>query len=314
MVFTLAVKYKDYYEILGVERNSSDAAIKRAYRKLARECHPDVNKDPGAQNRFQEISEAYEVLGDSGKRKRYDELGANWQQDQEFTPPPGWENIHFEFGGNHSGQDFGFSGQGGFSDFFESIFGDMMGGPSFYESEASEERPQRRTHDEAELQLSLEEAWRGGKKRFSVALAEGQKPRMFDLNIPPGIRDGAKLRLRDQGRAGDLLIRIAIASHPRFKVEGADLEMEIPLSPPQAVLGVSLDLQLMDGRAKLRIPPGTQPGKKFRLTGKGLKKPGGTRGDLYAVIRIVIPRNPTTKEKIMYKKLMPDGEEGSHES
>lgn len=303
----MSVKYKDYYETLGVERNSSDAVIKKAYRKLARQFHPDINKNPGAQNRFQEISEAYEVLGDAEKRKRYDELGANWKQGQEFTPPPGWENIQFEFGGD-SGRGFGFSGQGGFSDFFESIFGDMMGGPSFRKSHYGfQEPPHRRTHDEVELRISLDEAWRGGKRRLSVMLGEEARPRTFDLTIPPGIRDGAKLRLRDKGRSGDLLIHITIAPHPRFKVDGADLHTEFELSPPQAVLGASIALPLMDGKATLRIPPGTQPGKTFRLSGKGLKKPGGSRGDLYVVAKIIIPKNPTAREKELYEKLLKGG-------
>lgn len=293
----MGMKYKDYYEVLGVERDSSEAAIKKAYRKLARQYHPDVNKESGAQNRFQEISEAYEVLGDPEKRKRYDELGANWQQGQDFTPPPGWDNVHFEFaGGRRPGT--GFSGHGGFSDFFESIFGDMMGGPSSFQS-----RPQRRTHDEVELTLTLEEAFRGGKKRISVYSAEGAKPKTYDLKIQPGTRDGAKLRLRNQGQNGDLLIRIRIAPHPRFKIDGADLETTLLLAPHEAVLGGKVELQLLDGLVSLNIPSGTQPGKKLKLTGKGLKKPGGRYGDLYAVVRIKIPREPSEEEKRIYEQL-----------
>ncbi len=300
----MGVKYKDYYEVLGVPRNSTAAAIKKAYRKLAREFHPDVNRAPGAQERFQEISEAYEVLGDSEKRKRYDELGANWKQGQEFSPPHGWQDVHFEFGGRTAGQGFSFSG-GGFSDFFESIFGDMMGGPrtGFHSSEAFGARPQRRTHDEVELKLTLEEAYRGGKKRISVYAADKAGSKTYDLSIKPGTRDGARLRLRNQGQNGDLLIRISIAPHGQFSVDGADLWTEIQLAPHQAVLGDQVELKLIGGRANLRIPPGTQPGRKFRLTGKGLKKPGGGRGDIYAVVKIMIPRNPTAEEKRCYEEL-----------
>ena len=294
----MALKYKDYYEVLGVPRNAGEAAIKKAYRELARQYHPDVNKEHGAQERFQEISEAYEVLGDSEKRKRYDELGANWQQGQEFTPPPGWGNVHFEFGGNGGNQGFGFTGHGGFSDFFESIFSDMMGGQSGFQS-----RPQRRTHDEVELTLTLEEAFRGGKKRISVYAADGAKPKTYDLKIPPGTRDGARLRLRNQGQNGDLLIRIRIAPHPRFKVDGADLETPLSLAPHEAVLGGKVALQLLDGRATLNIPPGTQPGKKFKISGKGLKKPGGGHADLYAVVQIRIPKNPSAEERKLYAEL-----------
>lgn len=309
----MAVSFKDYYEILGVERNSSEAAIKKAYRKLARQYHPDVNKKKGAQERFQEISEAYEVLGDPEKRKRYDELGANWKQGQEFTPPSGWEDVHFEFSGNGShGFSFGGAG-GGFSDFFESIFGDMMGGSSnFQGSEHFQARPQRRTHDEVELSLSLEEAFRGGKKRIKVAGGGGENPKTYDLNIPTGIRSGAKLRLRNQGHNGDLLVRIAIAPHPEFTVDGADLWTEIELAPPQAVLGGKVDLKLVEGRATLNIPPGTQAGRKFRLSGKGLRKPGGGRGDVYAVAKIVVPRNPSSEEIQLYEQLAKlDGRNGN---
>ncbi len=293
----MALKYKDYYEVLGEPRNAGAAAIKKAYRKRAREYHPDINKEPGAQERFQEISEAYEVLGDPEKRKRYDELGANWQQGQEFPPPPGWENVQFEFGGS-GGQGFGFSGHGGFSDFFDSVFGDMMGGQSDFQS-----RPQRHTHDEVELLLTLEEAFHGGKKRISVYAGDGAKPKTIDLKIPPGTRDGAKLRLRNQGQNGDLLIRIRIALHPRFKIGGADVETTLLLAPHEAVLGGKVELQLLDGCASLNIPPGTQPGKKFKLSGKGLKKPGGGRGDLYAIAQIRIPKEPSAEERKLYEQL-----------
>jgi curved DNA-binding protein len=301
----MGVQYKDYYEILGVGRNSSAAAIKKAYRQLARKHHPDVNKETGAQQRFQEISEAYEVLGDPEKRKRYDELGANWRQGQEFTPPPGWGNVPFGFGGNGRGHGFGFSGHGGFSDFFESLFGDFGGrrGSPFQGPEMFDGQPHRRTHDEVGLALTLEEAFHGGKKRVKIYTESGAQPKTYDLRIPPGTRDGAKLRLRNQGRAGDLLIHISIAPHPRFKVDGADLETEVPLAPHQAVLGGSVELQLIDGRATLRIPPGTQPGRKFRLAGKGLKKPGGVCGDVYAVIRLVIPQYLSAEERKLYEQL-----------
>jgi curved DNA-binding protein len=299
----MGVKYTDYYEVLGVPRNSTEAAIKKAYRKLAREFHPDVNKGAGAQNRFQEISEAYEVLGDPEKRKRYDELGASWKQGQDFTPPHGWDNVHFDFGGSGAEQGFNFSG-GGFSDFFESLFGSSMGGFSgFQSSEKNGAYAPRRTHDETELVLTLEEAYNGGKKRIKVYADQSGTAKTYDLNIPAGTRDGAKLRLRNQGHNGDLLIRISIAPHNRFTVDGADLWAEIKLAPHQAALGDKVELNLIDGRASLRIPPGTQPGRKFRLSGKGLKKPGGGRGDLFAVVQIIIPSDLTDAERKLYEEL-----------
>ncbi|MDF7823851.1 DnaJ C-terminal domain-containing protein [Pontiellaceae bacterium B12227] len=299
----MGVQYKDYYDVLGVPRNAGAAAVKKAYRKLAREYHPDVNKEAGAQNRFQEISEAYEVLGDPEKRKRYDQLGANWKQGQDFTPPPGWENVHFDFGGGGAGHEFNFSG-GGFSDFFESIFGNRMNGFSgFQSSETFGAHSPRRTHDETELTLTLDEAYHGGKKRIKVYSDQNGNTKTYDLNIPAGTRDGARLRLRNQGHNGDLLIRISIAPHSRFTVDGADLWMDVDLAPYQAVLGDKVDLKLIDGHAMLRIPAGTQPGRKFRLTGKGLKKPGGGKGDVYAVVRIEVPVQPTAEEKKLYEQL-----------
>lgn len=302
----MGVKYKDYYQVLGVPHNASEAIIRKAYRKLARETHPDVNKTPDAKARFQEISEAYEVLGDAEKRKRYDRFGANWKHGEDFTPPPGGGNVHFDFGGTGSGQDFRFSGTSGFSDFFESLFGDMLGGQDggFHSSAPFGEQPQRRTHDEAELTLSLEEAFHGGTKRIQIRSDDVAASKNCELRIPPGIRDGAKLRLRGRGRYGDLLIRIRIAPHSRFKVNGADLEVNLPLSPPEAVLGATVGLQLIEGRASLRIPPGTPSGRKFRLAGKGLKKPGGARGDVYAITRIDVPKQISKEERKLYEQLV----------
>lgn len=299
----MSVTYKDYYQVLGVPHDATEAAIRKAYRKLARQTHPDVSRAPDAKARFQDISEAYEVLGDPEKRRRYDQLGANWKQGQEFTPPRGSENIHFEF--NRGGPGVRFSGRSGFSDFFESLFGDMLGGHAagFRPPEAGRAQTQRRTHDEADLTLTLEEAVLGGIRHIQFRSEDGSAPKNCELRIPPGIRDGARLRLRGQGRHGDLLIRIAIAPHARFKVDGADLETDLPVSPPEAALGATVGLQLIGGRATLRIPPGTPSGRKFRLAGKGLNRPGGGRGDLFAVVRIDIPKQLSGKERELYEQL-----------
>jgi len=300
------VKYKDYYAVLGVGRRAADADIRKAYRRLARQYHPDLNKAAEAQERFQEISEAYEVLGDPEKRRRYDELGSDWSQGQEFRPPPDWEKVHFAFRGNGGIQGSGFSGHDGFSDFFDLIFGDMLGGvrqAGFDPAEHYGASPPRRTHDEADLTLTLDEAFLGVTKRIQIHTGGGAKSRTCNLRIPPGTRDGARLRLRNQGHDGDLLIRISIAPHPRFRVKGADLETDVELTPPEAVLGTTVSLSLIDGRASLRIPPGTASGCNLRLSGKGLKKPGGGRGDLYVVVRIVVPKHLSSREKALYEEL-----------
>jgi curved DNA-binding protein len=301
----MGVKYKDYYQVLGVPHNASESAVRKAYRRLARETHPDVNKTPDAKARFQEISEAYEVLGDPEKRKRYDRFGANWRHGQEFTPPPGKDHVHFDFSNDSRSQGGRFSGAGGFSDFFETLFGDMLSGQErgFRPSAHFGEPAHRRTHDEAELTVSLEEAFHGATKRIQIFADDGLSPKNGELHIPPGIRDGARLRLRGRGRYGDLLIRIRIASHARFAVNGADLEVALPLSPPEAVLGATAGLQLIDGHASLRIPPGTPSGRKFRLAGKGLKKPGGGRGDVYAIVQIDVPKQVSEEERRLYEQL-----------
>lgn len=300
------MQYKDYYEILGVERNSSDAAIKKAYRKLARQYHPDINKELGAQERFQEISEAYEVLSDAEKRERYDQLGASWKQGQDFTPPPGWENVHFEFSGNGA-SGFGFSGHGGFSDFFESIFGDTMGGGArsgFQSMNEFSQSPRQPVTEEVELRISLEEAWRGGKKAIKVYSGNRGNSKSYNLNIPAGARDGLKLRLAEQGSNGaDLLVCIRIASDKRFKVKGTDIHTDLVITPAQAALGDTVELWLPVGKAKLKLQPGTSSGKRLKLGGKGLKKQDGSHGDLYAVVKIKVPEQLSDKQRMLYERL-----------
>lgn len=301
----MSVEYKDYYKILGVERNSSEAAIKKAFRKRARQYHPDMNKEVGAQERFQEISEAYEVLSDPKKRERYDLLGANWQQGQDFTPPSGWENVHFEFGGN-SADGAGFSGHGGFSNFFDTIFGDMMGGSrSGFQSMhgfASSSNPA--LVEEVELQISLEEAWRGGKKSIKVFSENSEHSKTYNLNIPAGARDGLKLRLAGQGSNGaDLLICIRIAPNKNYRLNGSDIETNLFVTPSQAALGDVVEVQLPNGKAKLKLKPGTSSGKRLKLAGKGLKKQRGGQGDFYVTIQITIPQNLSVDQRVLYEQL-----------
>lgn len=302
----MSVQYKDYYEILGVPRNCSEEAIKKAYRKRARKVHPDINQDAGAQEQFQEISEAYEVLGDAEKRRRYDQLGANWQQGEAFTPP-NWENIHFEFGdqGGQGGQGFGFSGQGGFSDFFESIFGTMFGGTrAEFHSESRFSHSTSSTANEIELQISLQEAWNGTSKTLRLSSGTGHPKKSLQFNIPPRTRNGLKLRLTHQGHRGtDLLVSIRVAPDPSFHLNGADLTTTLTLTPAQATLGDLVELQLPAGRARLKLPAGTPSGKRLKLAGKGMKKSDGSYGDLYAEVSMSIPDTPSKIERMLYRLL-----------
>ncbi|MFO8064865.1 MAG: DnaJ C-terminal domain-containing protein [Spirochaetota bacterium] len=329
----MAVKYKDYYETLGVDRSASQEDIQNAYRKLARKYHPDVNKTEDAEQKFKEINEAYEVLKDPEKRRKYDQLGANYQEGDEFRPPPGWEafrdagggaggfrqTFNFEDLGGRGFDFFGGDTGGGFSDFFESLFGSAFGGFG-----GARERGGAATgawgakgeDHEAEVTISLEDAYAGGKKTLTLEQRESDasgrvnsRTRNFEVKIPPGINDGERLRLSGQGGAGagggkkgDLYLRMRIASHPKFTVNGPDLETEVPITPSEAVLGAKVEVPLVKGTASITIPPGTQSGKRFRLKGKGLRKKGG-RGDLYAVMQIVVPASPSQEERELYKKL-----------
>lgn len=326
----MAVKFEDYYQTLGVKRDAAQDEIQRAFRKLARQYHPDVNKDPAAQTKFAKINEAYEVLKDPEKRKKYDQLGQNWKSGQDFRPPPGWENVHFDFSGP-GGRSGGFSPEG-FSDFFEMFFGrgGAGGGPGgaaggagagprgfeevfgrrgtgpgggFEEVFGGNARAGRGAgapaEQEAELQLTLEEAYHGGSRRLELQSPEGRKT--VDVRIPAGITDGAKIRLRGEG----LVLKVKIQPHPRFKVHGHDLTTEVKVAPWEAALGGKADVQTLDGAITLTLPPGAQSGQKLRLKGKGLPKRGGNdeRGDLLVRVMIAVPKNVTDQQRELWEKL-----------
>jgi curved DNA-binding protein len=293
----LAVGFRDYYEVLGVPRGASDEEIRSAYRKLAREYHPDVNKDPGAEDRFKEVAEAYEVLRDPEKREKYDRLGANWKAGEDVSGASG-------FGGGN-GQGFGggqgFGDDGGFSDFFESFFGGRRGGFS----QGFEGFSMRGGDQEATLEVTLEEAARGDKRKIS--LADG---RDFEVRIPPGVRDGQKIRLAGQGEegasggpAGDLYLRVRIKPHPRFRREGDDLVVELPVAPWEAALGATVPVPTLGGSAKIKVPAGSSSNRRLRLRGEGMPGPGGRKGDLYASVRIVVPKKLEKRERELFEEL-----------
>ncbi|MDD3517022.1 MAG: DnaJ C-terminal domain-containing protein [Chromatiales bacterium] len=286
------MEYKDYYKLLGVERGADADAIKKAYRKLARKYHPDVSKERNAEERFKEINEAYEVLSDPEKRRMYDQLGGNWRAGQEFRPPPGWEDA---FAGTDGAAN-------GFSDFFESLFGG--GFRRGARPGASGGGVRRRGADQhARLEIDLELAVGGGSE--SVRLANG---RTLQVKIPAGVTDGQKIRLTGQGGAGagggpsgDLYLEIGIRPHPHFKLDGRDLLLNLPITPWEAALGATVTVPTMGGKVDLKIPAGSQSGRKLRLKGRGL--PGATPGDQYVVLQIATPPAQTDKAREFYERM-----------
>ena len=319
----MAVKYRDYYEILGVKRAVGQDEIQRAYRKLARKYHPDVSKAANAEDKFKEVNEAYEVLKDPEKRKLYDQLGANWQAGQDFRPPPGWQTQGFGQGGA-SQQEFHFGGdQGGFSDFFESIFGgaggfsQARGGPAHGGFGRRAVHRQAGADHETSIRISLEEAFHGGAKPITLQSRsvgpEGQlevSEKRYDIKIPPGVLPHQKIRLPGQGAEGmgggpkgHLYLKVEIEPHPVFSLDGRDLAMELPLAPWEAVLGTEVRVEALSGPIDLKIPPGAQGGRKLRLRGKGMPNPKGAAGDLYITLVIKVPPQPSPKELELYEEL-----------
>lgn len=305
----MAVAFRDYYEILRVPRDASSEDIRRAYRKLARQYHPDVNKDPGAEDQFREVSEAYEVLRDPEKRERYDRFGANWKAGQDVSDASGFGGFgrdNGDFTGGGFGGDYGdvrveFGG-GDFSDFFEGLFGGRGRGRR---TTGFEGFSTRGTDHEAEIELSLEEAAKGGKRRIS--LGDG---RDYEVNIPPGVRDGQRIRLAGEGSrgagggpAGDLFLRVRLRPHPRFRLEGRDLYTDLPVTPWEAVLGATAEVPTLGGTTRVKVPPGSSSGRKLRLKGQGMPGPRGGHGDLYAVIKIEVPKHPTPEERELFEQL-----------
>lgn len=315
----MSVKFEDYYQVLGVSKTASADEIKRAYRKLAQQWHPDRNKDKGAAERFSKIGEAYEVLGDPEKRKKYDQFGAGYQAGQEFRPPPGFEGFG-KGAGFHAkgpgGQSFSFEGEH-FSDFFETLFGQQMrggrgrgqngsgmNGGGFEEMFANAARAQRSAaaaEQEADVEVTLEEAYHGTSRALQLQGPDGTKS--LDVKIPAGTRSGQKIRLRGEG----VVLKIHIAKHPRFDVNHADLTTDVSLTPSQAALGTKVDVATLDGSVSLTIPPGTSSGQRLRLRGKGLKNKDGERGDLYLRTMIAVPKNLTDHQRRLFEQLRDSG-------
>jgi len=307
------MKFKDYYEILGLDRNATAEDIKKAYRRLARKYHPDVSKEPDAESRFKEMKEAYEVLKDPEKRAAYDQFGENWEAGQDFQPPPGWDGSSFTY----SSEDFG--GAEHFSDFFETLFGnrgqrrDPFGGGGF-----SGYREVRMNGEDvnARIQIALTDSFLGASRQITLEVpemgADGRvvrRQKTLNVTIPKGVTAGQRIRLEGQGgpalgagtRPGDLYLTVTFAPHPAFTAEGRDIQLTLPVTPAEAVLGRTVKTPTLGGTVELKIPPGSSSGRKLRLKGRGL--PGSKPGDQIVELKIVVPGQPDAATRALYEEL-----------
>lgn len=302
------MEFKDYYEIMGVNRDATQDEIKRAYRKLARKYHPDVSKEVDAEARFKEVGEAYEVLKDPEKRAAYDQIGANWKAGQEFRPPPDWDQG-FEFrGGDFTGAD-----AEQFSDFFESLFG-RGGSTRGFGEHTQREFSARGDDTHARVLIDLEDAYRGATRTLTLKHTELEadgrsrlQERTLNVRIPQGVRQGQHIRLAKQGGAGvgrgesgDLYLEIEFRPHPFYKVEGRDVYLNLPVAPWEVALGASVKVPTPTGPVDMKIPANSEDGRKLRLKGRGI--PAKTPGDLYVVLQIALPKATGKAAKEAYEK------------
>jgi curved DNA-binding protein len=303
------LEFKDYYQTLGVARDASADDVKKAFRRLARKYHPDVSKEPDAEARMKELNEAFAVLSDPEKRAAYDQLGSRYHAGQDFRPPPDWD-AGFEFsGGGFSGAD-----AAGFSDFFSELFGTHMGrhagrGAHFHA---------RGEDHHAKVMLDLEDAYHGAVRTLTLRVPRtdahgrvGLAEHTLDVRIPKGVREGQLIRLSGQGspgigsgQPGDLYLEVHFKPHPRYSVDGRDVYATLPLAPWEAALGASVQARVPDGTVEVRIPEGSQSGRKLRLKGRGI--PGATPGDLYLVMEVVLPPANTPTARQLYEAMARD--------
>ncbi len=334
----MAIQFKDYYEVLGVSRSASADEIRKSFRKLARLYHPDVAKNKAqAESKFNEINEAYEVLGDPEKRKRYDELGPNWKQGAEFRPPSGWGQggKARDFSGGKEGE-FEFGGTG-FSDFFEQVFGRRARGgfrPGSTFGDSEDDAAERGQDVESDLLVTLHEALRGSVRSITMQRrtpcdhcfgsgavndracpichgdGHASKKETCQVKIPAGVREGQRLRVPGRGHpgsggagSGDLYLRVRLEQHPDFDVEESDIFCELNIAPWEAVLGAQVPVPTLEGTVNIKIPPGAQGWQRFRVRGQGLPRSGSERGDLYAVLNIQVPVSISAGERKLWEQL-----------
>jgi curved DNA-binding protein len=300
------MQFKDYYSVLGLERAATQDEIKRAYRKLARKYHPDLNKDATAEAQFKEVSEAYEVLGDVEKRAAYDQLGKDWKPGQEFRPPPNWD-AGFEFSGRsvHGGHDT--------SEFFDTLFSDLG-----RQQRASRRQPEFHARGEdhhARILIDLRDVFEGAGRSISLRVPEidtdghvALRDRTLNVQIPKGVTDGQNIRLKGQGApgigqmpAGDLYLEIQFKPDPIYRAKGRDLHIDLPVTPWEAALGASVQVPTPAGPIMLKIPPASFQGQELRIKGRGI--PAAEPGDLYAALRIVLPAADTEKARAIYEEM-----------
>ena len=309
---------RDYYEVLGVPRTASAEELQQAYRRLARRHHPDVNKDPGAEDRFKEVNEAYQVLSDPDTRARYDRFGPDFRRIPEGAereaagagfggfrgrgPQPSGRSrrVYVDEGGQRIYVDEGGLGDEGLGGIdLDDLLGGLFGGRG---------GPVAGADQEAELELTVEEAYRGGRRPVNLAGPQGQ--RSYEVTIPPGVVDGQRIRLAGQGARGgggagpgDLYLIVRIAPHPRYRLDGRDLHVELPVSPWEAALGADVPVDTPGGEAKVKVPAGSSSGRRLRLRGRGMPNPRGQPGDLYAEVRIMVPPRLSRRERQLFEEL-----------
>lgn len=312
------MEFRDYYQVMGLARGATADEVRKAYRRLARKYHPDVNKDAGAEAKFKELGEAYEVLKDPEKRAAYDRLGADWKAGQEFRPPPGWEGAAGAGAGTTGARAGRARGGQDFSDFFDSLFR-----RGFAEAQEPEEgggwhQADLHAHGEdhhAAIQIDLEDAYRGARRSLVLRIPEidaqgrvRQRERQIEFTVPMGVRAGQHIRLAGQGgpglgqgQPGDLYLEVQFRPHPRYRVEQRDVTMDLPVAPWEAALGAQVEAPTPTGTVEVTVPPGSAPGRKLRLKGRGI--PGATPGDFYFVLQLALPPTDTPKARAAYTQM-----------